>query len=120
MSVSYAEIVPVLIEAFKQHLREYKTDQEGVQKQLTDLHIKLEQVERVNKTSGSRMSQFLTLHPVIVNGQMWLQPTMVSYAPGPSHPPYENTSQVERNVSLTFVDFRLAIVFDVCTTCCWS
>jgi hypothetical protein len=107
--VSYAEIVPVLIEAFKQHLRDYKTDQEVVQKQLNDLHVKLEKVEIDNKKSGSRMSQFLTLHPICVNGQMFLQPTMVkvfiisfnekiSYAPGPSHPPYEvsGISQVKK------------------------
>jgi hypothetical protein len=45
LSVSYAEIVPILIEAFKQHLREYSSDKVEVHAQLGELRAKLEKLE---------------------------------------------------------------------------
>lgn len=45
LSVSYSEIVPILIEAFKQHLREYSSDKVEVHAQLGELRAKLEKLE---------------------------------------------------------------------------
>eukprot|EP01117_Protostelium_nocturnum_P006799 TRINITY_DN2442_c0_g2_i2.p1 TRINITY_DN2442_c0_g2~~TRINITY_DN2442_c0_g2_i2.p1 ORF type:complete len:854 (+),score=288.11 TRINITY_DN2442_c0_g2_i2:80-2641(+) len=46
LSVSYAEIVPILIEAFKQQSTENQARQEGVQKELNDLSARLEEIDR--------------------------------------------------------------------------
>jgi len=44
LSVSYAEILPVLIEAFKDFLSQYNVDKVDLQLQLSDLRSKLEVV----------------------------------------------------------------------------
>ncbi len=46
LSVSYAEIVPVVIEAFKQHVSEYGKEKEEVANQLDELRGKIEALER--------------------------------------------------------------------------
>ena len=48
LSVSYVEIVPILIEAFKQHLVDYKNDKVEVQSQIDDIKQKLAKVESGN------------------------------------------------------------------------
>lgn len=45
LSVSYAEIVPILIEAFKQQSTENQARQEGVDKELAALRLKLEEID---------------------------------------------------------------------------
>lgn len=42
LSVSYAELVPVLIEAFKEQLKQYETDKEDVRQQLEMIRTKLD------------------------------------------------------------------------------
>lgn len=46
LSVSYAEIVPILIEAFKQQSTENQARQEGVDKELAELRHKLEAIDQ--------------------------------------------------------------------------
>jgi len=43
-SVSYAELLPVLIEAFKQFLKDYSVEKHDLQSQITDLKLKLDNV----------------------------------------------------------------------------
>jgi len=56
LAVSYAEILPILIEAFKELLNEYKDNKDDVQQQLDDLYKKLNQLESVDGKAGSRSS----------------------------------------------------------------
>lgn len=55
LAVSYSEILPVLIEAFKEFLQSYKQDKEEVQTQLSELKEKIESVsERISEGNGSK------------------------------------------------------------------
>eukprot|EP01119_Soliformovum_irregulare_P017090 TRINITY_DN502_c0_g1_i2.p1 TRINITY_DN502_c0_g1~~TRINITY_DN502_c0_g1_i2.p1 ORF type:complete len:563 (+),score=115.39 TRINITY_DN502_c0_g1_i2:109-1689(+) len=62
LSVSYAEIVPVLIEAMKEHLLNYKEDQKGVIAQITELRSKMSDLEKRNRTFNSKTSQLILVH----------------------------------------------------------
>jgi hypothetical protein len=42
LSISYTELIPVLIEAFKQFLRDYEEDKSAMRMQLDDMKDKLE------------------------------------------------------------------------------
>lgn len=55
LAVNYESMVPVLVEAMKQHLREYQTDKMDFQDQLDDLRIQLD--EGANKSDD--MHKFL-------------------------------------------------------------
>jgi hypothetical protein len=46
LAVSYAELVPVLIEAFKQHMQVYATDQKNIHSELEDLRSKVDVIEK--------------------------------------------------------------------------
>lgn len=50
LAVSYAELIPIVIEAFKQHMRQYQSDKQEVNKQIEDLKEKIEALE--TKTQG--------------------------------------------------------------------
>lgn len=49
LSVAYAELVPVLIEAFKQHMRDYENDKTDVKNELQKISEKLEKIEKGTK-----------------------------------------------------------------------
>jgi len=63
LSVSYAEIVPVLIEAFKEHLTRYQHDKQDIQEQIEDLRGKLDRIQAENRTLRPRMSTFFNPTP---------------------------------------------------------
>lgn len=46
LSVSYTEIIPVVIEAFKQHMQEYAKEKQGVRDQLDGMRNRLERLEK--------------------------------------------------------------------------
>lgn len=57
LSVAYAELVPVLIEAFKAQLRQYENDKELVHTQFEELRLKLEKMESKVKASLEQQMQ---------------------------------------------------------------
>jgi cell division protein FtsB len=42
LSVNYEVMIPILVEAFKQHLQEYKEDREDLKREINQLKQKLE------------------------------------------------------------------------------
>lgn len=61
LSVSYTEIIPVLIEAFKQHVREYEIEKKGVHQQLEGMRSRLERLEKSKYTLLSSSLPLLCL-----------------------------------------------------------
>eukprot|EP01117_Protostelium_nocturnum_P017416 TRINITY_DN7089_c0_g1_i1.p1 TRINITY_DN7089_c0_g1~~TRINITY_DN7089_c0_g1_i1.p1 ORF type:complete len:608 (-),score=224.49 TRINITY_DN7089_c0_g1_i1:39-1862(-) len=59
LSVSYAEIIPVIIEGFKQHRLDSINERQDVHGQLEQLKKQLEAVEQESKVQKSRMYQHL-------------------------------------------------------------
>lgn len=49
LSVSYTELVPIIIEAFKDHMRQYNTDKKEIQDQIQELKEKIAELENFNK-----------------------------------------------------------------------
>jgi len=69
--VAYAELVPVIVEAFKVHMAKYETDQENVQSQFVELRNKLDKMEsRITSVATKPIDNSqLPLPPE----QMWAQ-----------------------------------------------
>jgi len=51
LSVSYIEIIPVLLAAFNQHMRDYKVDKEDIRIELNELRGKMTQLEQDSRDS---------------------------------------------------------------------
>lgn len=46
LSVSYSELIPVLIEAFKQFVQQYESDQDTMKDQMKEMHARVEQLSK--------------------------------------------------------------------------
>lgn len=53
LSVSYSELIPVLIEAFKSQMEEQKQEREETQKQLKELRLKLEEIQKTSQDKAN-------------------------------------------------------------------
>ena len=59
LSVSYTELIPILIEAFKQQLSEYQNDKEDTKRHLEYLHRQLEVLSLKHEGLASSVSPLL-------------------------------------------------------------
>lgn len=89
LSVSYSEIVPVIIEAFKQHLVEYKTDRDDVHHQLAELRSKLDKVSEGTSPEASRPTNAILENKKYTPrmSQFFHQPYRPVYIPQPPQQP---------------------------------
>jgi len=86
LSVSYAELVPVLIEAFKEHLKDYANDKEKVHNQLEELQAKVTAIESANKTYRPRMSQYVLYPQPLQYNPQYPQPFIQPQGPSIQYP----------------------------------
>lgn len=65
LSVSYSELVPIIIEAFKEHMRQYDTDKKEINDQILNLKDQLAQLETLTKqTAEAEKNVGSTLEPL--------------------------------------------------------
>jgi len=104
LSVSYAEIVPVLIEAFKQHMADYQNEKEDIHQQLNELRGKLQKIEDDNTTklTSSKTYQYMSLRSLQSSPRVVMHaqgsPVLNHQVPPPySAPSYHVVHPVHRN-----------------------
>jgi len=61
LAVSYSELVPILIEAFKQHMQEYAVDKKNIHSELEELKTKVSEIEKVNQQKYKPRTSMLNL-----------------------------------------------------------
>jgi len=61
LSVSYSEIVPILIEAFKQHLRDFQIEKTQMQAELKEISKTMKQLKEENKMYSPIIDKYLKL-----------------------------------------------------------
>jgi len=111
LSVSYAEIVPVLVEAFKSHLKQYEGDKEDVRLQLAELRDKLDLIQ-LGLESDAR-EQWLSLSQATSSPKRPIYETPETMCEGPSTGPpllIEEYHRWKANAIFKRTIYRTAVV----------